>query len=54
MAEAIIKLIDDHMTIKVKPLGVIERFNGVDIHQMQHYIKLNNVTYLKKILSDKK
>ena len=54
MAEEIINLIDEHMTIKVKPLGVITRFNGVDIHQMRHYIKINNVTYLKKILSDKK
>ena len=42
------------MTIKVKPLGIISRFNGVDVHQTQHYIKVNNATYLKKILADKK
>ena len=54
LADEIIALIDQHMTIKVKPLGVITRFNGVDVHQTQHYIKVNNATYLKKILADKK
>ena len=32
-ANEIIDVIDNHMTIKVKPLGIIERFNGVDIKQ---------------------
>ena len=54
LADEIIALIDQHMTITVKPLGVITRFNGVDVHQTQHYIKVNNATYLKKILADKK
>ena len=54
MEKDIIDLIDSHMTIKVKPLGVIARFNGFDVHQIRHYIKLNNATYLKKIFSDKK
>lgn len=42
------------MTIKVKPLGVINRFNGVDVHQTRSYIKVNNATYIKKVLVDKK
>ena len=42
------------MTIKVKPLGIIERFNGIDISQTQHYIKLSNTTYIDKITCDKK
>ena len=33
------------MTIKVKPLGIIDRFNGVDIAQTKNYIKLSNETY---------
>ena len=41
------------MTIKVKPLGIIGRFNGVDILQTRHYIKVSNQTYLQKILLDK-
>ena len=44
---------DSHMTIKEKPLGIIERFNGVDVQHTRNYIKLNNKTYIKKILKDK-
>ena len=54
LADEIIALIDQHMTIKVKPLGVITRFNDVDVYQTHHYIKVNNATYLNKILADKK
>ncbi len=38
------------MTIEIKHLGLIERFNGMDIHQTKNYIKLYNTTYIKKIL----
>ena len=41
------------MTIRVKPLGVIERFNGVDVQQTDLYIKLSNATYINKIIQDK-
>ena len=54
ICNAIIAEIDNHMTIKVKPLGIIERFNGVNILQTRHYVKVSNQTYLTKILSDKK
>ena len=53
IAQEIIQLIDDQITIKVKPLGVINRFNGVDVDQTKHYIKISNSTYIKKILLDK-
>ena len=52
-AHEIIDKIDAYMTIKVKPLGIIERFNGVEISQTRHYIKLSNATYINKITSDK-
>lgn len=42
------------MTIKVKHLGTIDRFNGVDVEQTKYYTKLGNETYIKKILLDKK
>ena len=42
------------MTIKVKPLGIINRFNGIDVYQTCYYIKINNATYIHKILDDKK
>ena len=41
------------MTIDVKPLGVISRFNGVDIHQTKQFVKISNETYIDKILQDK-
>ena len=46
----VIEQINKKMTISVKQLGVISRFNGVDILQSQHYIKLYNLTYIDKIL----
>ena len=40
------------MTIKVT-LGIIDRLHVVDIQQTSNYIKLNNSTYIKKILAQK-
>ena len=53
MAESIIDIIDSHMTIMIKHLGVITTFNGVDIHQNKNYIKVKNTTYINKIIEDK-
>ena len=39
------------MTINVKQLGKITRFNGVDISQMRYYIKISNRTSILKMLS---
>ena len=41
------------MKIKVKPLGIIDRFNGVDVSQTRQYIKISNKTYITKILQHK-
>jgi hypothetical protein len=38
------------MTIDVKQLGQIDRFNGVDVTQTKHFIKLSNKTYIEKFL----
>ena len=54
IANEIISIMDSHMTIKVKPSGIIERFNGVDIKQTKEYIKLSNATYIKKMTEQKK
>ena len=53
IANEIIAVIDKHMTIKVKPLGIIERFNGVDVEQSRDFIKLSNATYINKICQNK-
>jgi hypothetical protein len=39
------------MTIDVKELGQIQRFNGIDINQTKHYVKLHNKTYINKLIS---
>ena len=50
-AMQVIKAIDSKMTITVKHLGQISRFNGVDVLQTRNYIKLYNRTYIEKILT---
>lgn len=52
-AETIISRINSHMSIEVKMLGLIERFNGMDISQTKWYVKLSNRTYIRKILENK-
>lgn len=51
LADQIIEKINNKMTIDVKGLGMIHRFNGVDVHQTKDYIKLYNETYLNKIFA---
>ena len=41
------------MIIDITSLGVINRFNGVDIDQTQEYINVSNCIYIKKILISK-
>ena len=50
-ASAVIQSINSKMTINVKNLGLITRFNGIDILQSKHYVKLYNTTYINKILT---
>ena len=50
-AKQVIADINSKMTINVKELGIIERFNGVDILQTRDYVKLYNETYIEKIIS---
>jgi len=45
-----IQAINSKMTIEVKELGIISRFNGIDVDQTRDYIKLSNATYIDKIL----
>ena len=51
-AEQFIALLNTKMTIDVKDLGIIYRYNGVDIHQTKKNIKLHCGTYIKKILNE--
>jgi hypothetical protein len=49
-AKKVIEDINSKMTINVKRLGRLERFNGMDISQTKHFIKLSNKTYINKFL----
>ena len=49
-ADKVIKCINDKMTINVKSLGTISRFNGIDVEQAREYIKIYNRTYIDKML----
>ena len=50
VSKACIQAINSKMTIEVKELGLISRFNGIDVDQTRDYIKLSNATYINKIL----
>ena len=39
------------MSIEISQLGQITRYNGVDIQQTRHYIKIYNSTDIDKILA---
>lgn len=48
----VINEIDKYMKIKIKDLGKLTRYNGVDVIQSKHFIKLNNPTYIRKIIQE--
>ena len=48
-ATALIQAINSHMKIEVKDLGILDRYNGVDVQQTQDYIKLSCEVYINKV-----
>lgn len=48
-AKEVISKINSKMTIDVKYLGQISRYNGVDVLQSRNFIKIYNRTYIDKI-----
>lgn len=51
IANQVINDINSKMTIEIKHLGSVSRFNGVDIDQRREYVKLHNQTYINKIIA---
>ena len=49
ICQEIISHIDKAMTIKIKDLGLIQRYNGSDVIQTREYIKIHSETYIEKI-----
>ena len=48
----LIQEIDKHMTIDIKDLGRLTRYNGVDITQAKYFVKLSNPTYIDKLIEE--
>lgn len=46
----IIAHINTKMTMAVKDLGLITRFNGLDVHQTRYYVKITCEKYIRKML----
>ena len=47
---ALISAINKRMKIEIKDLGILDRYNGVDIKQTAHYIKLSCEVYIDKVI----
>ena len=52
IAKDFVHVIDNKMSISIKYLGLLTRFNGVDIEQSRRTIKIHSATYIKKILRE--
>ena len=50
-AMTLIDRINAKMRIQIKTMGIIDRFNGLDIHQTRNYIKLTCEKYLHKAMT---
>jgi hypothetical protein len=48
-AAHILDLIDDHLTIPLKRMGLVTLFNGIDVTQTQDYVKISCSTYINRI-----
>ena len=51
IAKSIIGQINTHMSVQIKYLGLLTRYNGVDVNQTREYIHIYNSTYINKILA---
>ena len=44
-------LIDDKLSIPIKRQGYLDMYNGVDIYQTRHYIKINIKSFVDKVFA---
>ena len=45
----LLDMIDDNLTIPMKHEGLLDMYNGIDVLQTRHYIKISCTSHLKKI-----
>jgi hypothetical protein len=50
IADEVHQQIQSKMTNELNDLGVIKRFNGMDVAQTKHYLKISCHTYIDKII----
>jgi hypothetical protein len=50
-ADILLDMLDDKLTMPIKRQGLLDMFNGVDVVQTHHYIKIDCHTYIKKFCS---
>jgi hypothetical protein len=48
-ANVLLDMIDDRLTIPMKRQGFLDMYNGIDVTQTCHYIKISCTSYLNKI-----
>lgn len=53
IVDTLLHKINDQLRMPMKNLGVITRFNGIDVDQTRHYVKLHCKTYLSTMLHKK-
>ena len=49
MADVLLDMLDDHLTIPIKRQGHLDMYNGVDILQTRHYVRLSCTSFIDKI-----
>jgi hypothetical protein len=50
-SDMLMDLIDKKLSIPIKRQGYLDMYNGVDIYQTKHYIKLNVKTFINKVFT---
>ena len=53
-AKTIIEHISKHLSVPMHNLGILSKFNGIDITQTRDYIKISSKSYITKVLADYK
>ena len=46
--DILLNMIDEKLSIPLKRQGLLDMYNGIDIHQTKNYIKINVPSYIKK------
>jgi hypothetical protein len=48
-ADILLDMINDKLTIPVKCQGYLDMYNGIDVHQTRHYIKISVRSFIDKV-----